>query len=150
MLNDLLPDFNTMMLITSDPDPQLCVNQCCRSDSRSGSESCFFRQWPSRSQLKIILIYNFCLFFLSYYIKTYRSHKTVRIKVYYFSLIKEESGSESVHRTTGSGSGTRRPKSIRILRIRIRNTGVNWNYTSTVHSTWPAANLNQQKWHKKY
>jgi hypothetical protein len=35
-------------------------------------------------------------------------------------------GSESVPLTNRSGSGSRRPKSIRILLIRIRNTGFRW------------------------
>ncbi len=39
---------------------------------------------------------------------------------YYFCLINEGSGAGSVPRTTGSGSG--RPKNIRILRIRISNS----------------------------
>ena len=34
-------------------------------------------------------------------------------------------GSGSVRLTNGSGSGSRRPKNIRIRRIRIRNTGFN-------------------------
>ncbi len=51
--------------------------------------------------------------------KSKRSHKTVGIKVFlnYFCLIIEGSG--SVPLTNGSGS--RRPKNIRIRRIRIRN-----------------------------
>jgi hypothetical protein len=39
----------------------------------------------------------------------------------YFCLIIAGSGSGSLTRTNGSGSG--RPGNIRILRIRIRNTG---------------------------
>ncbi len=71
----------------------------------------------------------FCLLlfegtFISFfkYKKSKRSHKTVRIKdfFYYFCLMIEGPGSGSKPLTNGSGSGSRRQKNIRILRIRIR------------------------------
>jgi hypothetical protein len=56
--------------------------------------------------------------------KSKRSHKTVGRNQgfsYYFCLMIEGSG--SIPLTNGSRSGSRRPKNIRIRRIRIRNTG---------------------------
>jgi hypothetical protein len=42
---------------------------------------------------------------------------------YYFCLMIEGSGSRSVPLTTGSVSGSRRPKNFKNFRIRSRNTG---------------------------
>jgi hypothetical protein len=56
----------------------------------------------------------------------------------YFSLRhhyekREESGSESIRLTNGSGSG--RPKNMRILRIRIPNTGSHSNEIASKYSS---------------
>ncbi len=45
---------------------------------------------------------------------------------YYFCLMMEGSGAESVLGTIGSGCGSGRPKNIWILRIRIRNIGIKY------------------------
>ncbi len=57
--------------------------------------------------------------------KSKRSHKTSKIKFflrYYFCLMIYGSGSGFIPLTNGSWSGSRRPKNIRIWRIRVRNT----------------------------
>ncbi len=100
---------------------------------RSGSGTCYFRQWPSRRQqiFLCLLLFEttFTLFFED------KSHKEVRRSrnqgfSYYFCLMIERSGSGagSVPLTNGSGSG--RPKNIRIIRLRIliRNTA-KWIYS---------------------
>ncbi len=87
--------------------------------NRSGfwSGSCYFRYWPLRRQQKTKS-------FSVYYFLKLHSHHFLKIKIlkshkwsflYYFCLMIEGSG--SIPLTNGSGSGSRRPKNIR-----IRNT----------------------------
>ncbi len=89
--------------------------------------------------------------------KSYRSKKTVGINVFYhFCLMIEGSG--LVYLTNGSGSGSRRPKNIWIIRIRIwiRNTAwnkikffsLNFPFLSSVKKTWKILQIKlQQKMH---
>ncbi len=80
------------------------------SGSGCGSGSCYFRQWPSRRQQKIIF------FSLSFLLVTFWRY----IYIIFLRFIKKSQGSGSVSLTNRSGSG--RPKNIWILRIRIRKT----------------------------
>ncbi len=90
----------------------------------NGSESCYFRHWPSKCQQKTNLTKKFfCLLhfegtFTSFFKdkKVLKIHKTVGIKVFLLFL-HDDDGSGSIPRTNISGSG--RPKNVR---IRIRNT----------------------------
>ncbi len=78
---------------------------------RSGSGSCNFRQWPSRRQVFCLLLIEatFSSFFKDK--KSWRSRKTVGIMVfsYYFSLMREGSGSVPVPPNNVFGSGSSRP-----------------------------------------
>ncbi len=117
----------------SDPD----------SDPDPGSGSFYFRHWPSRCQQKTNFLTQF---FSAYDFLKLHLHHFSKIKIQkesqnrrnqgfsdYFCMIIEGSGSRersgSIHLTSGSGSGSWRPKNtwirwIRIrIRIRIRNTG---------------------------
>ncbi len=93
----------------TDLDPAISI-----SDLQDGNEKFVF---PNS--------FRFLLFDATYtsffkYKKSLRSHETVGNKAFLlFCLIMEGSGSEP--RTTGSGSGSRRPENIR---IRVRNTGL--------------------------
>ncbi len=107
----------------------------------SGSGSCYFRHWPSRCQQKTNLsntVFLLITFWRYIYIvfkdkKSKRSHKVVGIKVFLLvSLGDRRSG--SIPPTNGSGS--RRPKNIR---IRIRNTGeksIKYGMNGSVYQTW--------------
>ncbi len=76
--------------------------------------------------------YFFSKFFAYYFLKLHlhhfskmKSHKEAKKQwesrfFLLFCLMVEGSG--SIPRNNGSGSGSRRPKNIRLLRIRIRNT----------------------------
>ncbi len=97
----------------------------------SGFRSCYFRHWLSRLHRKTNLKRVFLLITIWRYItstsffknkKSKRSHKAVGIPVF-LTIIAWWSG--SIRQTIGSGS--RRPKNIRIrrTRIRIRNTETN-------------------------
>ncbi len=94
----------------------------------NGTGSCYFRQWPSRSQQKINFFPKlFCLLLLKvqlHHFSKIKSHKQSQNSrnqgfSYYFWLMIEGSGSESL--TDRSGSG--RPKNIWILRIRSTAEG---------------------------
>ncbi len=61
------------------------------------------------------------IFSAYYFLKVYLDHR-IQGFPYYFCLMIEGSGSGSVPLTNGSGSEFKRPKNIRILRIRILNT----------------------------
>ncbi len=98
----------------------------------SGSGSCYFRHWPSRSQQKTNFIHNlFCLLLFQNTFKSFFKDKnskrvTKQKKSRFFLLFcMMIEGSGSIPLTSGSGSG--RPKNmwIRWIRIRIRNTGFN-------------------------
>jgi|688.fasta_scaffold537595_1 hypothetical protein len=102
--------------------------QCCGSvtcwygsgsSSGFGSESCYFCQWPSRWQLKIILFpLSFFLLntFWSYIYIIFQSHKELNKSQnswnqgfsYYFCVMIEGFGAGSVPRINRSGS--KRPK----------------------------------------
>ncbi len=108
----------------------------------NGSGSCYFRHRPARCQQKNSF---FILFFLLITFWRYQHlHLFTKIKSqkesqssrnqgfsYYFCIMIEgsRSWSGSIPLINGSGSGSRRPKNIRIwwirIRIRIRNTGIN-------------------------
>jgi hypothetical protein len=96
--------------------------------NRSGSGSCYFCHWPSRCQQKLI----FNTIFSAYYFLKVHLHHFSMIKSqkesqnrrnqgfsYYFCMMIEGSGSVSIPLTSGSESGSRRPKN---MWIRIRNT----------------------------
>ena len=106
--------------------------------SGSGFGSCSSRQWPSRGQQKTNLKKSFSAhYFLKVHLHHFskiKSQKEVTKQQesrfsYYFCLMIE--GSWFIPLTIWSGSGSRRPKNIRIRRIwirtRIRNTGILWN-----------------------
>ncbi len=105
----------------------------------SGFRSCFFRQWPTRRQQKTNLKkLFFCLLLFEGTFTSFFKVKKVKKKSqnsrnqgfsYYCCLMVEGSG--SVPLTNGSGS--RRPKNIRIRRIRIRNTAI---HTSKMVRFW--------------
>ncbi len=131
---------------------RFCLNQCYRSmtfwggsgsgsadpclwlmdpDPNPGSESCYFRHWPSRCQQKTNFLTQFFLLITFW-----------RYILHHFSKIKSQkesqnsrnqgfSGAGAIPLTSGSGSG--RPKNMWIRWIRIRNTGLNTNYAHT----WP-------------
>ncbi len=95
--------------------------------SGSGFGSSYFRHWPSQDANKknFFFFKFFCLLLFEGTLtsffkdkKSKRSHKAVGIKFifYYFCLLVEGSG--SIRLSNESGSGSRRPKNIR-----IRNTG---------------------------
>ncbi len=93
-------------------------------ESGSDSGSCYFRQRPSRWQLKLIFSLSFfAYFFLKLHLHHFskiKSHKEVAKQYesgfsYNFCLMKEGSG--SVPHTNGSGSG--KPKN--------RNTAIWWS-----------------------
>ncbi len=110
-----------------------CSCLCCGSvlvtnGSGSGLGSCYFRHWPSRCQQKNIFFSKFfCLLLFEGALTSFfkdkshlKKHKTVGVKVFsYYSWLKID-WSGSVPLTNGSGNGSKRPKNIRILRIRIR------------------------------
>ncbi len=73
-------------------------------NSGSGSGSCYFRLWPSRCQLKLIC---FLYFFM-----------LITFEDTFTSFFRDKK-SERSHKIVGSC----RPKNIRILPIRICNTG---------------------------
>ncbi len=112
-------------LFTRWPPKQCCGSAPLTSGSGSGSRSWYFRQWPSRRQLKFIvfLLITFWRYINTVFLKiksNKKSYKTVVLKVfsYYFCLMIEGSG--SVPRTNGSGSR-------RSCNIRIRNTALKLN-----------------------
>ncbi len=74
--------------------------------SRFESGSCYFRHWPSRYLQKTNFLKTFFLFLLFFLL----------------FLLDDRSVSGSIPLTIGSGFGSRRPKNIRIRRIRIRKT----------------------------
>ncbi len=74
-----------------------------------------------------LLAYRYCLWqawqlwqLLKVYLKSQNSRN--QDFSYYFCLMTEGSGSGSIPLTNKSGSGSRRPKNLRIQRIRIHNT----------------------------
>ncbi len=92
----------------------------------NGSGSCYFHQWPSRCQQKTNF---FEKSFSAYYLLKVSLHHFSKIKSqreshnsrnqgfpYYFCIMVEGSG--SIPLTNGSGS--RRPKNMRIRRIQIQ------------------------------
>jgi hypothetical protein len=95
----------------------------------NGSGSCYFRHWPRRRQpKKFISVFLLFSFWMNIYIifkdkKSKRSHKIVGIRVFLDSFAwceKEPSArSRSGSAPLTNGSGSRRPKN---LRIRIRHT----------------------------
>ncbi len=100
----------------------------------NGSGSCYFHHWPSRCQQKLIFLHNFfCLLlfegtFTSFFEdkKSKRHHNSRNQSFsYYFCMIIEGSWSGSKPLTSGSESGSWRPKNIWIRWIRIRNTAQN-------------------------
>ena len=115
-------------------------------DPDPGSGSFYFRHWPSRCQQKtnffntIFSAYDFSKLDLHHFskIKIQKDSQNSRNPGFsnYFCMMIEgsgsraESGSRSKPLTSGSGSGSRRPKNtwirwIRIrIRIRIRNTAL--------------------------
>ncbi len=126
-----------------------CYRQCCGSmtfwrgsgsgcgcGSGCGSGSCYFRHWPSRCQQKTnfknsFSAYHLLRVHLHHFLKI-ESHKAVGIKVFLtiFALWSL---------TNRSGSGSRRPKSIRIrrIRIRIRHTGYRrWYNDAATYRCW--------------
>jgi hypothetical protein len=86
----------------------------------------------------------FCLFlfeslFTSFFKdkKSLRSHKTVGIDVFLTNLLDDRrfgSGAGSVSLTNGSGFRSGRPKNVRTIRIRIRNTARTYT-ASHIHTT---------------
>jgi hypothetical protein len=131
-----IPAKHTLLVIGSVADPwnfgtdlPLANGSGSRFGSGCGSGPCYFRQWPSRRQQKIIVCLLFMLFLLITFwryiyinfskIKSHKKSQNSRNQCfsYYFCLIIEGSG----FLTNGSGSGS--PKNVWILRIRIRNTG---------------------------
>jgi hypothetical protein len=87
----------------------------------SGSGSGSFRQWPSRCSQKICFSLSFYAYsFLKVHlhhsskIKTHKEVTKVSRFFFIFCLLMEGSGSVGIN----FGSGFRRPKNIRILRIR--------------------------------
>ncbi len=95
--------------------------------SGSGSGSCYFCHWPSRRQHKTNLFKGFSAYYflkvhLHHFSKTKSKKKSQNSRnqgfSYYFCLLIEGL-------TSGSWSGSRRPKNIWIRRIRIRNTDIN-------------------------
>jgi hypothetical protein len=84
--------------------------------SGSCSGSCSFRQGPSRCQQ-----YFFCLLLFEGHL-----HKSLKIKKSHKDVTKLfllDEGSIRI-RTINDGSGSGRSKNIRVLRIRIHNTGI--------------------------
>ncbi len=95
----------------------------------NGSGSSYFRHWPSIGQQKtnkkkVFLLFTFRRVHLHHFSKISQKEVTNSRNQgfsYYFCLMIEGTGSM----TLTNGSGSRRPKNIRIrrIRIRIRNTG---------------------------
>ncbi len=88
--------------------------------------SWYFREWPSRRQLKFFFSNIFCFLLLKLHLHHFskiKCHKEVttqqelRFFLLYFCLIIEGSGAGSVPLTNGSGSGR-----LKNMRIWIRNT----------------------------
>ncbi len=87
---------------------------------------------PSRCQQKTYLNQNFCLLlfedtFTVHHFSKIKSKKKLQysrnqVFSYYFGLMIEWSGSGYILLISGSGSGSMRPKNVRIRRIRIHNT----------------------------
>jgi hypothetical protein len=99
-------------------------------DPDPGSESCYFRHWPSRCQQKnkfFHTIYS-AFYFLKLHLHHFSNIKSQKESQnsrnqgfsYYFCTMIEGSGSGSIPPTSGSGS--ERPKNMWIRWIRIRNT----------------------------
>ncbi len=91
----------------SDPDPRIHILLTNGSESGCVSGSCYFRQWPSRSQQKSFFSFTFWRYIYIIF-KRKKNHKEVRNSrnqcfSYYFSLLIE--GSRSLPLTNGSGSG---------------------------------------------
>ncbi len=86
----------------------------------TGSWSCYFRPWPSRRRQNLS-------FSASYFLKAHL-HNFSKIKSHKEDITKQEESrffllfllDGSVPLTNGFGSGSRRSKNLRILRIRIR------------------------------
>jgi hypothetical protein len=108
------------------------------SDPDPGSGSCYFRHWPSRCQQET---YFLTQFFSTYYFLKLHLHHFWKIKSqkesqnsgnqgfsYYFCMMIQGSGSRagsgsgSIPLTSGSESGSGRPKNMWIRWIPIRNT----------------------------
>ncbi len=106
-----------------------CLLYCCGSvpltnGSGSGSGSCYFRQTATKNVFpKLLCLLLFEATFTSLFKdkKVTKKSQNSRNEGFskYFCLMIEES--RSVPRTNGSGSGTL--KNIRILQIRLGNTG---------------------------
>jgi hypothetical protein len=110
------------------------IRICGSMPLTNGSGSCYFHHWPSRCQQKLI----FNTIFSAYYFLKVHLHHFLKIKSrkesqdsrnqgfsYYFCMIIEGSGFGSKPLTSGSESGSWRPKNIWIQWIRIRNTAQN-------------------------
>ncbi len=134
-----------LWLMDPDPDP--------------GSGSFYFCHWPSRCQQKTNFLTQF---FSAYDFLKLHLHNFSKIKIqkesqnsrnqgfsYYFCMIIEGSG--TIPLTSGSGSGSWRPKNTWIrwirIRIRIRNTGfelccpVHFSYLCTCDLYSPVHNV---------
>ncbi len=114
------------------------LNQCCGSvtfwyldpdlplayGSGSGYGSCFFRQWLTRCQQ--VSLQCFASDFLKVHFPQSKSQKEVKKNSknqafsYFWCLLMEGPGCGSV--TNKDGSRSKRPKNIRLLRIRIHVT----------------------------
>ncbi len=68
---------------------------------------------------------------------------------FYFCLMTEGSKSGTVHLTYGSGSGSKRPKNIRIRRIRFRNTGKNKGLLKMEHVYSSHTQKQKLQWEQK-
>ncbi len=109
-----------LWLMDPDPDP--------------GSGSCYFRHWPSRCQQKTNFLTQF-FFIITFWryiyiiflkIKSPKESQNSRNQgfSYYFWMMIEGSESGSIPLTSGSGSGSWRPKNMWIRWIRIHNTAM--------------------------
>ncbi len=98
-------------LMNPDPDPAIFV-----IDLQAANIKLFFF-------LRITVLFEGTFTsFLKYKVLKKSQNSRIQGFSYYFCSMIEGSGSGSVSLTNGSGFGSRRPKNIRILRIRIRYT----------------------------
>jgi hypothetical protein len=95
--------------------------------SGCGSGSFYFHHWPSRCQQKNYFFKEVSLHFSNIKSQKKSQNSSNQGVSYYFCLMIEGSGTNTL--TNGSGSRSRRPKNMWIRwirnRIRIRNTGSN-------------------------
>ncbi len=107
-----------LWLMDPDPDPAIFVIDPSRCKQKSNFKKSFSAYYFRRN--------NYIIF---QRLKVQKMKQSIRNQgfSYYFCLVIEGSGSGSITLNNGSGSGYRRPKNIRIRRIRIwiriRNTG---------------------------